>query len=99
MTIPGAIEEVLRFNPSSQYQGWFVTEDVRPDSGVVPAGSPTLLLTGSATRDPWAFDRRRIRHRSRGARPSAFGPGIHTCLRGWLARLEGRVAFEEIQQR
>jgi cytochrome P450 len=98
--IPGAIEEILRFNPPSQYQGRFATEDVRFDSGVIPAGSPTLLLTGSATRDPRAFDRADEFDISRRGHASlAFGHGIHTCLGAWLARLEGRVAFEEIRRR
>jgi len=98
--IPGAIEEVLRFNPPSQYQGRFVTEDVRLDSGVIPAGSPTLLVTGSATRDPRAFDRADEFDIARGGHAAlAFGHGIHTCLGAWLARLESRVAFEEIRQR
>jgi cytochrome P450 len=40
--IPGAVEEILRFNPPSQYQGRFTTEDVHLESGTIPAGSPTL---------------------------------------------------------
>ena len=98
--IPAAIEEMLRFNPPSQYQGRFTTEDVRLDSGDIPAGSPTLLLTGSATRDPRAFDRADEFDIARGGHTSlAFGHGIHSCLGAWLARLESRVAFEEIRRR
>ncbi len=98
--IPGAIEEMLRFNPPSQYQGRFTTEDVQLDHGVIPAGSPTLLLTGSATRDPRAFDRAdEFDISRRGHAALAFGHGIHSCLGAWLARLEGRVAFEEIRRR
>jgi cytochrome P450 len=98
--IPGAIEEILRFNPPSQYQGRFTTEDVHFEAGMIPAGSPTLLLTGSATRDPRAFERADEFDISRGAQAAlAFGHGIHTCLGAWLARLESRVAFEEIRRR
>jgi cytochrome P450 len=98
--VPGAVEEILRFNPPSQYQGRFAVEDVEFEGGIVPGGSPTLLLTGAATRDPRAFERAdefditRRRHTT-----LAFGYGIHTCLGAWLARLESRVAFEEIRKR
>jgi cytochrome P450 len=98
--IPAAVEEILRFNPPSQYQGRFTTEDVAVESGTIPAGSPTLLLTGAATRDPRAFERADEFDITRGAHAAlAFGHGIHTCLGAWLARLESRVAFEEIRQR
>jgi cytochrome P450 len=98
--IPAAVEEILRFNPPSQYQGRFTTEEVRLDSGVIPAGSPTLLLTGAATRDPRAFERADEFDITRSAHAAlAFGHGIHTCLGAWLARLESRVAFEEIRRR
>jgi len=98
--IPAAVEEILRFNPPSQYQGRFTTEDVALESGTIPAGSPTLLLTGAATRDPRAFERADEFDITRGAHAAlAFGHGIHTCLGAWLARLESRVAFEEIRQR
>jgi cytochrome P450 len=99
-TVPAAVEEILRFSPPSQYQGRFTTEEVRLASGVIPAGSPTLLLTGAATRDPRAFERADEFDITRNAHAAlAFGHGIHTCLGAWLARLESRVAFEEIRIR
>jgi cytochrome P450 len=98
--VPEAVEEILRFTPPSQYQGRFAVEAVEFEGGTIPAGSPTLLLTGSATRDPRAFDRADEFDITRGRQTSlAFGYGIHTCLGAWLARLESRVAFEEIRRR
>jgi cytochrome P450 len=96
--IPAAIEEILRYNPPSQYQGRFAVEEVAFESGVIPAGSPTLLLTGSATRDPRAYERPDAFDITRGSRTTlAFGYGVHSCLGAWLARLESRVAFEGIR--
>ena len=97
--IPGAIEEMLRLNPPSQYQGRFATRDVTLDGGTIPAGSPTLLVTGAATRDPRAYDQPdAFDIRRGGATTLAFGYGAHSCLGSWLARLESRVAFQQLQQ-
>ena len=98
--IPGAVEEILRFLPPSQYQGRFSVEDREYEGGVIPAGFPVLLLTGAATRDPRefedpdAFDIGRPRSVSIG-----FGHGVHGCLGAALARLEGRIALEELGAR
>jgi cytochrome P450 len=98
--IPGAIEEVLRIYPPSQYQGRFALEDTTFSGGTIPAGSPVLLLTGAATRDPRAFDRPNEFDIARGGHTTvAFGYGAHSCLGAWLARLESKVAFEEIRRR
>jgi len=98
--IPAAVEEILRYNPPSQYQGRFAVEEAVFDGGTIPAGSPTLLLTGSATRDPRAYERADVFEITRGGHTTlAFGYGTHSCLGAWLARLESRVAFEEIRRR
>jgi cytochrome P450 len=97
--IPGAIEEMLRLNPPSQYQGRFTTRDVVLDGGTIPAGSPTLLVTGAATRDPRAYDRPDAFDIKRGgATTLAFGYGAHSCLGSWLARLESRVALQQLRE-
>ncbi len=98
--IPRAVEEVLRLLPPSQYQGRFSTEDRTFDGGTVPAGHPVLLLTGAATRDPRAFERpdELDVHRP----PSVaigFGHGVHSCLGAALARMESRIALEELASR
>jgi cytochrome P450 len=98
--IPGAIEEMLRMLPPSQYQGRFAVEDVTFEGGMIPAGSPTLLLTGAATRDPRAYEHPDEFDIKRGGHATlAFGFGVHSCLGAWLARLESRVAFSEIRRR
>ena len=98
--VPNAIEEVLRFEPPSPVQARYVTSDVEHHGQVVPEGSAMLLLNGSGNRDDRKFpdgDRfdinRRIDHHL------AFGYGLHFCLGAALARLEGRVALDEVLQR
>jgi len=94
--IPGAIEELLRFEAPSPVQGRFATRDVTLHGATIPGGSKVALLTGSAGRDerkyvnPDVFDIRR-----RVDLNLAFGYGIHFCLGAALARLEGRIALEE----
>lgn len=98
--IPRAVEEILRLLPPSQYQGRFSKEDREFDGGTVPAGHPVLLLTGAATRDPRAFDRPDDFDIDRP--PSVaigFGHGVHSCLGAALARMESRIAIEELAER
>jgi cytochrome P450 len=98
--VPQAIEEILRFEAPSPVQARAVTRDVEHHGTVVPEGSVILLLNGSANRDDRRFpdgDRfdvhRRIDHHL------SFGYGLHFCLGAALARLEGRVALDEVLQR
>jgi len=99
-TIPGAVEETLRYWAPSQYQGRVCTEPVTRHGVTVPAGARLLLLTGSANRDeraypdPDRFDIARGEHVALG-----FGHGVHFCLGAALARLESRVALEELARR
>jgi cytochrome P450 len=98
--IPRAVEEVLRLLPPSQYQGRFSVEGRTYEGGTIPAGFPVLLLTGAATRDPQAFDRPDEFDPERPPSVSiAFGHGIHSCLGAALARLEAKIAVEEIARR
>jgi cytochrome P450 len=98
--VPNAIEELLRYEPPSPVQARYVMKDVEHYGQVVPAGSVMLLLNGSANRDERKFpdaDRFNI-HRAIDHH-LAFGYGIHFCLGAALARLEGRVALEEVLKR
>jgi cytochrome P450 len=98
--VPQAIEELLRYEAPSPVQARYVTHDTEHHGQTVPEGSAMLLLVASANRDerryPDAdqFDiNRKIVHNL------TFGYGIHFCLGAALARLEGRVALDEVLSR
>lgn len=98
--IPQSVEEMLRLQPPSQYQGRFTTREVVLEHGTIPANSPTLLVTGAAMRDPRAYpDPDTFDIDRKGPTSVAFGYGTHACIGAWLARLEARVAFEQIAKR
>ena len=98
--IPHAVEETLRFLPPSQYQGRFSMEAREYEGGTIPPGFPVLLLTGAATRDPRAFDRADEFDIERPPSVSiGFGHGVHACLGAALARMESRIAIEELAKR
>ena len=98
--IPAAVEEILRLLPPSQYQGRYSVEDRTFEGGTIPAGFPVLLVTGAATRDPRAFDRPDELDIDRPPSVSlGFGHGIHSCLGAALARMESRIALEELARR
>src|SRR6201998_4536584 len=89
--IPGAIEEMLRLNPPSQYQGRFATRAPPLHGSTIPAGSPTLLVTAAATRDPRAYDQPdAFNIRRGGATTLAFGYGSPRLLGSLLAPLDRR---------
>ena len=97
--IPGAIEETLRYEPPSPVQARYVAQDAKLYGREIPEGSFMLLLNASANRDENQFsDPDRYDIHRRGAHLS-FGQGLHFCLGSALARLEGRVAFEEVLKR
>jgi cytochrome P450 len=98
--IPAAVEEILRYYPPSQYQGRFTEKETVLSGVTIPAGHPTLLVTGSATRDERFFDRPDEFTIDRPPSLSiGFGYGIHSCLGAALARMESRVAIEELAKR
>lgn len=95
-----AIDETLRFEPTGHATARYVMKDVDFYGTTVPAGSPILMLMASANRDPrrysdpdtYDISRSDIQHLT-------FGYGLHYCLGASLARLEGRVALEELLNR
>ncbi|HEY8526659.1 MAG TPA: cytochrome P450 [Acidimicrobiales bacterium] len=98
--IPNAIEELLRYEPPAPHIARYVTRDVEHYGQTVPAGSAMLLLIGAANRDDRRFpDADRFDVRREIGQHLAFGYGIHFCLGAALARLEGRVALEEVLKR
>jgi cytochrome P450 len=98
--LPQAVEEMLRWDAPSHYQGRWIHRDVELHGVTIPAESRVLLVTGAANHDerqyehPERFDLQRPIDR-----PVYFGFGVHLCIGAALARLETRVAFDELLDR
>ncbi|MFB4309713.1 cytochrome P450 [Actinomadura sp. GTD37] len=98
--IPNAVEELLRYEPTGHAIARYVTRDVEFHGRTVPAGSSMVFIVAAANRDRRRYtdpDRFDI-HRSIGQQMT-FGHGVHFCLGAALARLEGRIALEELLKR
>ena len=98
--IPNAIEELLRYESPAPHVARYVTRDVEVHGRTVPAASAMMFLIGSANRDDRRFpDGDRFDIHRKVDQHLTFGYGGHFCLGAALARLEGRVALEEILKR
>ena len=100
--IPTVVDESLRLEAPVQWLQRYVTQDTTLGGVKIPAGSIVLLAWASGNRDParfeephdWRLDRTNL------ARDLlSFGHGAHRCAGAALARLEGRVAFEQLLSR
>jgi cytochrome P450 len=99
--IPNAIEEILRYETPAPHVGRYIAgEEVEFYGHKVPPGNAILFLVGSANRDDRRFtDGDSFDVRRDEGRHLTFGNGIHLCLGAALARMEGRIALEEILRR
>ncbi|MDB5987424.1 MAG: cytochrome [Nevskia sp.] len=98
--IATAIEEVLRFDGSSQIIVRRVGQDVEMRGKHLKKGDRVGLCIISANRDEEKYENPNTFDIRRGSRDHmAFGFGIHSCLGAALARLETRVVFEELLKR
>jgi len=94
------VEEMLRFVPPVQLTGRVALEDMEVAGARIEAGQFSMLLIGSANRDPDAFtdpdtfDVTRADNNHLG-----FGFGIHHCLGAPLARLEAQIALSALVRR
>jgi cytochrome P450 len=98
--IPRWVEETLRYDGSTQALARTVTGDVELHGTTMRDGDRVVLLVGSANRDDRVFpepERYDILRDTTGM--LSFGQGTHFCLGAALARLEARVALEEVQRR
>jgi cytochrome P450 len=98
--VPSLVEEALRYCGPIQFLYRQATQDVEIAGVRIPAGSLVMPLLGSANRDERQFEDAERFDISRNAQGHlAFGLGIHFCLGASLARLEARVALEELLAR
>jgi cytochrome P450 len=98
--IPALVEETLRYDSPIQFIYRLARQDIELAGVEIPAGSLVIPLLGSANRDDEQFagaDRFDVSRNTQGH--VAFGLGIHFCLGASLARLEARVALEELLAR
>jgi cytochrome P450 len=98
--IPGAVEELLRYEAPSPVQGRWTLNEVEMHGTVIPAESKVLLLTGSAGRDERQYPNADAFDITRDPKQHvSLGIGAHYCLGAALARLEGRIALQETVRR
>jgi cytochrome P450 len=99
--IPRMLEEALRLETAAQWQPRYATQNTTLGGVDIPRGACLLIVFGAANRDPERFecpdefrpDRQDV------AKHVGWGHGAHFCLGAPLARLEGRVAFEQLLTR
>ncbi len=95
------VDETLRFEPTGPHVARWMAKDFEIYGQTVPAGSAMLLMFGAANRDPRRYtdpDSFDI-NRNHVSSHLTFGKGLHYCLGANLARLEGRVALDELLNR
>ncbi|MFK7898191.1 MAG: cytochrome P450 [Myxococcota bacterium] len=95
-----AFMETVRFDMPTQFMMRVLREDLELHGQSLRAGSPIMLLYSSASRDELEFPDADVwNFRRKAARTVGFGHGTHACLGRHVARLEARVAIEEILAR
>ena len=98
--LPGAVEELLRYDSPVQRVRRITTRDITIGGRDIPRGTPVTAFLGSANRDPAQWDRPDELDVTRpDVFPMSFGGGPHYCIGAALARLEGRLAFETLLDR
>ncbi|MDV3127914.1 cytochrome P450 [Mycobacterium sp. 21AC1] len=99
--VPQAIEELLRFEPPAPHVARYVTRNIDFHGQTVPQGSVMMMLIGAAVRDSRQFppDGEVFDIHREQRQHLAFSVGTHFCLGSALARLEGRIALEEMLKR
>ena len=95
--IPGAIEEILRWANPLHYFRRTATADTEIRGIRIRAGQKVAMVYTSANRDEDVFrDPHRFDIRRDPNPHLSFGIAEHFCLGAHLARLEGRLFFEEL---
>jgi cytochrome P450 len=95
--IPQLIEEMLRYDSPVQIVFRRTTEAVELSGRTIPPNAVVFILIGSANRDERKFpDPDRFDLSRDSSEHLAFGFGTHFCLGAQLARLEAKVALEEL---
>ncbi|MBK7951616.1 MAG: cytochrome P450 [Deltaproteobacteria bacterium] len=98
--IPNAVEEALRFEPPAQALPRQSRKPLQLHGRTIPADQRVLLVWAAANLDEREFEApERFDVTRKITRHLAFGHGVHFCLGASLARMEARIAFEELLAR
>jgi cytochrome P450 len=98
--IPAAVEEFLRYESPPQFFPKRALADTELEGVEIPGGSIVLIAIGAANRDPGAFEEPDELDITRTPNDHlSLGHGIHFCIGGPVARLEGKIAFETMLRR
>ncbi len=99
--IPDAVDELLRLTSPVQGLARTTTRDVTIEGVTIPAGRKTLLVYGSANRDPRAYgaNSEELDVLRAPRQIMTFSHGSHHCLGAAAARMQARVALEELLAR
>jgi cytochrome P450 len=95
--MPLAVEELLRFDNSIQWQERRALSDVVLSGETITAGERVVTLIGAANRDPAQFpDPDRLDIERNGTKSVSFGGGTHYCVGASLARVELQTALTAV---
>ncbi|BBY52858.1 cytochrome P450 [Mycobacterium koreense] len=99
--IRDAVEELLRLTSPVQGLCRTATRDVTIENTTIPAGRKVLLLYASANRDQRRFgpDAEDLDVTRKPTQILSFGYGAHHCIGNQAARMQSRVALEELLAR
>jgi cytochrome P450 len=99
--VKDAVDELLRLTSPVQALGRTTTRDVELEGGTIPAGRKALLLYAAANRDPrrYGTDAEELDVRRKPGQILTFGQGNHFCLGANAAKMQARVALEELLAR
>ncbi|MFC3451661.1 cytochrome P450 [Amycolatopsis speibonae] len=98
--MPGAVEEIARYDAPVQIVSRLLDEEVMLDDAVLPAGAKVMLLFGAANRDPARYsDPETLDVTRTGIKTLAFSGGPHYCLGAALGKMETAVVLTKLLRR
>jgi cytochrome P450 len=97
--LPSAVEEMVRLVSPVRTMGRTLTQDHELGGKQMKKGQEVCLVYPSANRDAEIYDDPEIFRVERNPQHLGFGLGNHFCLGANLARMEMRVAFEQVLER
>jgi cytochrome P450 len=97
--LPRALEECLRYEPPGRARPRMAIAPTVVEGIVIPQGAVAQVHLGAANRDPKRFVDPDVFDITRDVANLAFGSGVHFCMGIHVAKLEGRLAFQQLSQK